>query len=108
MMLANAQSRVSHPHPIPMYWILAAYVLALALLTFKPERFPADPALRKAWTWVAIIPMSHFAFALLRVGNYTDPRDLMLIGLWEEGIAWLLLGLSILALASGIAAKQTS
>ena len=94
--------------PIPMSWILAAYVLALALLTFKPERFPANDALRKAWTWVAIIAMSHFAFALLRAGNYTNPRDLMLVGVWEEGISWLLMGISMLALASGITGKRSS
>lgn len=89
-----------------MTWILVAYLLLLGLFTFKPERAPSEFALRKAWTWVALIGISHAVFALFRAGNYRNPNDLMLAGIWEDGVGWLLLGLSMLALASGLSGKR--
>ncbi len=90
-----------------MTWILIAYLLLLGLFTYKPERFP-DFALRKAWTWLGLIGISHAVFALFRGGNSHSPSDMLQAGIWEDGVAWLLLGLSMLALASGLSNRRPS
>jgi len=90
-----------------MSWILIAYLIALALLTFKVDSPVSGKALAKAWSWIAAIGICHFIFSVLRAGNYRNAKDLMLIGIWEDGFGWLLLGISILCLARGIAEKRS-
>lgn len=41
-----------------------------------------------AWFWFAMIPLSHFIFALIKVGNIRDAHDLMLIEIWAGGCSW--------------------
>ena len=86
-----------------MTWILIAYLAALLYVSANQQKFAYPAALRPAWLWFAAIPISHFIFALFRVGNSRDPRDLALIEIWAEGFQWLLLGISIVFLARAVA-----
>ncbi len=91
-----------------MHWILIAYLLALIFLSTKLE----DPArlmpFRAAWITFALIPICHFIMHLCRAGNVEDMRMLHLVGIWNEAIASLLLGISFLCLAGAIAPGQPS
>lgn len=82
-----------------MTWIFIAYLLALVYFTVGCAKFAHARPLRMAWRWFAMIPVSHFFFALVRIGNIRDPHDLALAEIWSNGIEWLLLGLSILSLS---------
>ena len=85
-----------------MSWILIAYLLVLIYLAVHREKVIKGASLRLAWIWFAMIPISHFVFALFRAGNLGTPRDLALIEVWEDGIAWLLLGGSLLFLTGAL------
>ena len=85
-----------------MPWILVAYLLALAYLTVHPEKLPKGTSVRVAWFWFSLIPVSQFFFTLFRAGNYTSARDLALVEIWAEGVAWLLLGVSLLRLFGNV------
>lgn len=78
-----------------MNWLLIAFLLALTFVSCNASKVGTPAALRMAWLWFSAIPFSHFAMALFRAGNYTNPRDLALIEIWSDGLAWLFLGLSI-------------
>ncbi len=91
-----------------MHWIIIAYLLALIFLSTKLE----DPArltpFRAAWITFALIPIWHFIMHLCQAGNIGDTRMLHLVGIWNEAIASLLLGISFLCLAGAIAPGQPS
>jgi hypothetical protein len=89
-----------------MPWVLAAYLLALALFTFKADEIVPRETLGNAWRWLAGVGVCHFIFALVRAGNTRDPQDLIVAGIWEEGVSWLLLGISIFSLVGGLTAKR--
>lgn len=82
-----------------MNWIFIAYLLALIYLTANGARFASPGSLQMAWRWFAMIPISHFIFALFRAGNLRNPHDLALVEVWADGIEWLLLGLSTFCLS---------
>ena len=82
--------------------LLIAYLLALLYLsTLKREPLKGN-SLRVAWVWFSLIPISHFVFALFRAGNLRSPKDLALIEIWDTGISWLFLGISMLFLAGSM------
>jgi hypothetical protein len=85
-----------------MPWILVAYLFALVYLTVHREKLPKSTSIRVAWFWFSLIPLSHFFFTLFRAGNYTSARDLALVEIWAEGVAWLLLGISWLRLFGNV------
>jgi hypothetical protein len=89
-------------------WILTVYLLVLIYLALKRDKFEHNAPLRPAWITFALIPVSHFVFALFRAGNFPAPRDLALIEIWADGIAWLLLGASLLFLTGMIAPEPPS
>jgi hypothetical protein len=89
-----------------MTWLLTAYFLGLIYLAVNRERLGRTDSFRMAWIWFALIPISHFVFALFRVGNLRSPGDLALIEIWSDGIAWLLLGISMLYLAGSVAPER--
>ena len=85
-----------------MNWFLIAYLLALVYLANR-ERLGRMDSFRLAWIWFALIPISHFLFALIRVSNLRSPNDLALTEIWADGIAWLLLGISMFYLIGSVA-----
>ena len=89
-----------------MTWLLIVYLLVLVYLTVKPVRPGRPGSFRLAWLFFAGIPLSHFFFALVRAGNMRDPRDLALTEVWSDGVAWLLLGLSLIFLTNAIAPAE--
>ena len=91
-----------------MTWILIAYLLVLIYLALHREKLVKGGSLRLAWMWFVAIPISHFVFALIRVGNVTSPRDLALIELWADGIEWLLLGGSLFVLTGALFQDRSS
>ena len=92
--------------PKNMNWILIAYLLSLVWLSTHKERLPRGFSLKGAWNWFALIPISHFVFALLRACYFRDSGDLMLIEIWSDGFGWLFLGFSMLCLTRAIAHDQ--
>src|SRR5688572_5413581 len=86
-----------------MIWILIVYLLLLIFLAVRRDKFPNAAALRPAWISFALIPISSFVFALIRVGNIRDSHDLALVEIWSNGIEWLLLGISMLFLTGMLA-----
>lgn len=80
-----------------MNWFLVAYLVALTYLTVQRK-----DSLSTAWSWLGILAISHFVFALFRAGNATNPRDLILVEIWANGFQWLFLGLSILSLVGAL------
>jgi len=91
-----------------MTWIIIAYLLVLVFLSANRTRFPDRLSLRLAWTWFALIPISHFVFAIFQATNIRDPRDLALVEIWSNGFEWLLLGVSMIFLKDVIASTQSS
>lgn len=91
-----------------MPWILAAYVIALTALTFKADQLVPREALGNAWRWLGGVGVCHLIFAIYRAGNTPNPKDLMLAGIWEDGVSWLLLGISMFCLAGGISGRPKS
>ena len=89
-----------------MTWLLIAYLLGLIYLAANRDRLRRTDSFRMAWIWFALIPISHFVFALFRVGNLRSSNDLALIEIWADGIAWLLLGISILFLTGSVAPER--
>ena len=79
-----------------MNWLLIVYLLVLVYFVSR-EKLGETDSLRLAWIWFALIPISHFVFAMIRVSNSRSPSDLALTGVWEDGIDWLLLGISMFA-----------
>ena len=86
-----------------MTWLLTAYLLAMIYLAVNPQKLPSSASLRLAWLWFAMIPISHFVFALFRAGYYPNAKDLALVEIWSDGIAWLLFGASLLCLTGVVA-----
>jgi hypothetical protein len=89
-----------------MTWLLIAYLLVLVYFTVNPGKRGRPGSFRLAWLLFAGIPLSHFFFALVRAGNMRDPRDLALTEVWADGVAWLLLGLSLIFLINAIAPAE--
>jgi len=77
-----------------MTWLLAAYLLGLLYFTANPDKVSNKETFRIAWIWFALIPIANFVFALFRAGNAGIAKDLLLVEIWSNGIAWLLLGIS--------------
>lgn len=90
-----------------MNWIFATYLLALVYLTTHKDKLARGNSLRGAWTWLALIPIVQFVFALMRAGNFRNPRDLALVEIWADGFGWLFLGISMLRLIGVINQCQT-
>src|SRR5687767_7338577 len=86
-----------------MNWILIVYLLVLIFLAVKRDKFANAAALRPAWISFALIPISSFFFALIRISNIRDPRDVALTEIWANGVEWLLLGVSMLTLTGMLA-----
>lgn len=86
-----------------MTWFLLGYLAALLYVSANRHKFARLASLRLAWIFFACIPLSHFFFALLRAGNFGDTRDMALVEIWNDGVVWLLLGISILYLAGSVA-----
>lgn len=89
-----------------MTWILVATLLGLLYLATNQERILDRKSFRQAWIWFAMVPMSHFVFALLRADNSRSTRDLALTEIWADGVAWLLLGISLLFLLGALVSKE--
>ena len=85
-----------------MNWFFAAYLIALAFLTAQKSVGLRRNSLVSAWSWLAMLAISHFVFALFRAGNSRDPRDMLLIEIWANGFEWLFLGISMFCLASAL------
>lgn len=91
-----------------MTYIAAAYLLALVYLSVHRQRTPDFPSLQGAWTWLALIPINQFVFALFRAANIRAPRDLALVEIWADGLGWLFLGISMFCLTDVFAPVQTN
>ena len=90
-----------------MTWFLIAYLLSLIYLAANKTRIEDRGAFRVAWIFFALVPVSHFVFALFRAGNSKQPGDLVLIEIWSNGIAWLLLSFSLLALMNALVPSES-
>jgi len=90
-----------------MNWFIVAYLIALAYLTAHKNLSHRRKSLGSAWSWLGILAISHFVFALFRAGNSTNPRDMILIGIWANGFEWLFLGISIFCLAGALKKDQS-
>ena len=80
-----------------MNWFLVAYLIILAYLTVQ-KRIPFGGS----WSWLGVVAISHFVFALIRAGNARNPRDIVLVEIWASGFEWLFLGISIICLARAL------
>ena len=83
----------------PIVWLLVAYLVVLGYFTFHKDRWDSTEPLRKAWITFSGVPLSIAVFTLFRVFNHDDVRDMILVGIWENGFVWLFLGLSIYRLS---------
>ena len=90
-----------------MTWILTAYLLGLLYFATNQDRLLSKQSFRQAWIWFVTIPISHFVFALIRAGNSRSPRDLALVEIWADGIAWLLLGISLFFMLGALVEKES-
>jgi len=86
-----------------MTWILIGYLFALLYIATHREKLASSDSLRMAWIWFALIPITHFVFDLFRAGNVGSTGDLALVEIWDAGLAWLLLGISLLSLTGVVA-----
>ena len=89
-----------------MNWFFAAYLIALAYLTVHKNGSHTS-SLPKPWCWLAMLPITHFVFALFRAGNVRDTRDMVLIEIWANGFEWLFVGISMFTLAGVLKSDQT-
>lgn len=89
-----------------MNWIFVAYMLALIFLATKLEDARRRSSFRAAWITFALIPFWQFIMHLCRAGNMRSTRALELIGVWEDAIPSLLLGISLLCLLGALAPRH--
>lgn len=82
-----------------IFWILAVYLLVLSYFTVHKDRWHSAEPLRAAWKMFAWIPMMMALFSLIKAGNFPDSRDMLLTEIWQNGLAWLFLGISVFRLA---------
>lgn len=85
-----------------MPWLLCAYLLGLLYFIANPQKVVNRGAFRTAWIWFALVPVSNFVFALFRAGNIRSTSELALIEVWSDGIAWLLLAISLFVLIGAL------
>jgi hypothetical protein len=85
-----------------MNWLLPVYLVVLAFVSVRRPVGANSTGLRRAWVWLAALAISHFFFALIRAGNFRDPRAIALTEIWADGIQWLFLGISFLSAGSGL------
>ena len=89
-----------------MPWLLIAQLLALTYVSCHPAAVVDRGLLRAAWCWLAAVPVSQFAMALFRAGNFRDARDMVLIEIWSNGFLWLFAGLSLFCLGMAFRSKE--
>jgi hypothetical protein len=85
-----------------MNWILIAYLLGMLYLATRREKLSDLVAFRTAWICFALIPLSDAFLTVFRAGNFNDARDLALVEIWAEGLAWAFFGLSLLFLGKSL------
>ena len=90
-----------------MTWIYLVYLAGLLYFAANQHRLVNKKAFRLAWIWFAVIPISHFVFALFRAGNFRSSGDLLLVEIWAEGIAQLLLGISLILMLGALLDKDS-
>ena len=88
-----------------MTWIYLVYLVGMLYLATHQNRLVNKRAFRLAWKWFAVIPISHFVFALFRAGNFRSSGDLVLIEIWADGIHQLLFGISLILMLGALVAK---
>ena len=91
-----------------MNWILIAYLLGLIFLATKLEDTTRRGSFRAAWITFALIPFWQFIMHLCRAGQLRDTRAQELIGIWEQAVPSLLLGVSFLCLLGALAPASWS
>lgn len=90
-----------------MNYILVAYVLGLFYLSANLDKVFNKEQLRAAWIWFVFIIFSKVGFAALTAAQIRSTRNMALIEIWKEGVAWLLLGISILCLVNALIGNQS-
>lgn len=89
-----------------MKWIYLTYLLGLFYYAANQNKVVNKDAFRLAWIWFAIIPVSHFFFALLRAANHQSARDLRLVEIWADGIPPLLFGISLFMMLGALGINE--
>lgn len=82
-----------------MTWIIVAYLLTLAFLSVQQEKLPNSAGLQKAWFFFALAFFSKVVVTLYQANNLRNPRDIMCGQLWQEGLPFLFIGISVLSLS---------
>ena len=91
-----------------MIWIMLVYGTFLFFLAYERKRITSPSAFRVAWILYAAIPFSHALFVLFKAGNSRSPQGLVLVTIWEDGMAWLFLGISLVALLNALVPAASS
>ena len=91
-----------------MIWIMLVYGAFLFFLAYERKRIISQSSFRVAWISYAVIPFTHAFFTLFRAGNSRSPQGLALVTIWEDGISWLLLGISLVALLNALIPAASS
>lgn len=89
-----------------MTWLLIVYLLALVYFAANPNKISDIGLFRGAWICFALIPMSHFVFALLRAGNARSTIRMAVIEILSDGISWLFISYSLLFLINALIPKK--
>ena len=94
-----------------MTWLLIAYLLSLIYLAANKTRIADKGAFRFAWMLFVLVPASNFVLALLGAADSqaypSSPIDLALIEYLANGIAWLFMSLSLLALMNALVPSES-
>lgn len=89
-----------------IFWLVVVQFLALLFFSFRQEKVLSAREFRLSWSFLSAVIVSRFVFALFRAGNYRNAHDLLLIGIWEDGVGWLLLGLSVYQLMKSLVSQE--
>jgi len=101
-----------------MTWFLGQAAIAphthkCAVVDIRQDQVANKDRFRIAWILFASIPLSHFAFTLLRAvfvnSGRRSPRmagHLASVEIWASGVVWLLLGISLIMLLYSIIPKS--
>ncbi len=94
-----------------MTWLLIAYLLSLIYLAANKTRISDKGAFRFAWMLFVLVPVSNFVLALFGAahsqGFPSSQINLALIEHLANGIAWLLMSLSLLALMNALVPNES-
>lgn len=95
-----------------MIALLTTYLLGLLFFAFKKEQVANHRRLRMAWVMLALIALCQALFTLIHARifaseSYDLAKSLALIEILKEGAIWLLFGIGLIFLMSGLLPGRT-